>query len=702
MSGWQRRARGALAIFMVAFGVIVYFAIRERPSTAPPRPAAPPDPKAVAVSTRASVLHFRGSREDTQVESERQVGYQDGSMKLEVVKVTIRERLGRSFTITAREALVGKDRSEVEATGDVVLSASDGLIVRTGRATYADQEGVLRAPGRVEFTKGTLAGSSNGATYDRPRDLLLMHEEARITGAAGDAGGAALEIASRAAEIARRDRYMRFEGSPRMVRGDRVVEAQSALARLQPEADRLERVELHGGARITSTAAGAGGLRGMSADDITLSYAEDGQALTHALLSGGSAIELGTTDGQEGRRLSAAWIELAFAPDGATVTSLAARDTVVLEIPPQGGAPARRIRSVRLESAGGPQGLTEARFIDAVEFSEAAGGGKAARIARARTLDVATRPGLGAFDEARFRGDVTIEDGELKASAQEARYALARGVIDLIPVAGQRARPRVTDRRSAIEADTIAITLEGRRLVADGDVRSELVPGEAGAEGERGKTPGLLRGKQPASVTARHLEYAGAKGTAVYTGAVRLWQADTTIQAETVQIDEQTGNLAARGAVRSNVVVEQVDAKTNARQAVPTLGTAEELDYEEKTRRVIYRRKAHVRGPQGDLTGDRIELFLAAAGSALERVEAYEGVTLRVDARSATGARLTYFAADERYVMHGSPVKIVEECRETTGKILTFFKSTDTIVVDGNEERTHTKAGVNCSGPPAR
>jgi hypothetical protein len=45
-------------------------------------------------------------------------------------------------------------------------------------------------------------------------------------------------------------------------------------------------------------------------------------------------------------------------------------------------------------------------------------------------------------------------------------------------------------------------------------------------------------------------------------------------------------------------------------------------------------------------------------------------------------------------------VRIVEECRETQGRTLTFFKSTDRIVVDGNEEsRTQTKGGAKCGEP---
>jgi hypothetical protein len=56
---------------------------------------------------------------------------------------------------------------------------------------------------------------------------------------------------------------------------------------------------------------------------------------------------------------------------------------------------------------------------------------------------------------------------------------------------------------------------------------------------------------------------------------------------------------------------------------------------------------------------------------------------------------MVYTTSDEKYVIVGTPVKIVDECeRETTGRTLTFIKSTDNIVVDGNRQtRTQTKGG---------
>ena len=75
-------------------------------------------------------------------------------------------------------------------------------------------------------------------------------------------------------------------------------------------------------------------------------------------------------------------------------------------------------------------------------------------------------------------------------------------------------------------------------------------------------------------------------------------------------------------------------------------------------------------------------------------------MTLRGDGRKTTGQRLTFFGVDQRYLVTGAPVSIVDECgRETTGRTLTFFRATDRIVVDGNEQaRTQTTGKSNCPG----
>jgi lipopolysaccharide export system protein LptA len=105
-------------------------------------------------------------------------------------------------------------------------------------------------------------------------------------------------------------------------------------------------------------------------------------------------------------------------------------------------------------------------------------------------------------------------------------------------------------------------------------------------------------------------------------------------------------------------------------------------------------------GPDGDMTASRIELYLKPSGDELERAEAYDNLTLREQNRETKGSKMIYTTANETYVITGTPVKIVDQCkRETIGRTLTFNKGTDSVVVDGNSQiRTQTKGGNgNCS-----
>jgi lipopolysaccharide export system protein LptA len=136
------------------------------------------------------------------------------------------------------------------------------------------------------------------------------------------------------------------------------------------------------------------------------------------------------------------------------------------------------------------------------------------------------------------------------------------------------------------------------------------------------------------------------------------------------------------------------------KQSTHSIATARDLNYEEATRRLTYTGDAHLSGSEGDMTAARIELYLKPSGDELDRAEAYDAVTLREQNRKTTGSRMTYIAAEEKYVVTGSPVVIVDECgRETVGRTLTFLKATDTVLVDGNAQiRTQTTGGGKCPG----
>jgi lipopolysaccharide transport protein LptA len=306
--------------------------------------------------------------------------------------------------------------------------------------------------------------------------------------------------------------------------------------------------------------------------------------------------------------------------------------------------------------------------------------------------------------------------------------------------------PQVQDERITVVATNIDLTFDGPKMLANGDVQSVMKPSKDGpaAQGAKGaaglpaaaptgakagaqgagtgtgapkgapaakggapqanpkaqagkpdkpapKTPGMLKDDQPAYVTANALNYDGDADKAIYTGSSRLWQGDTAVSADTITIDEKTGDLFASRNVRSTQVMQQADEQSKDPKKVPTIATAEDMHYEDALHRNTYTINAHMIGQTGDLRAAKIELYLAEDGGTLERAEAYDQVNLKTDIRTSTGDRLTYFAADDRYFMRGKPVTVIENCKQSTGKTCTFWRTTDRIIMDG-EDRSRTLA----------
>lgn len=716
MIGWQRTVRYVLAAFAILFAAGVYLAIREPGPQAPAADAGRTDLEAIAESVGGTAWLAKALRKDLEVSYGRMLVYGDGRLRfVDGLEVKLPDRSGRDFRLTARQGEGREDQTAMNVEGDVRLEASDGLVVNAERAAYDSAEDIVRVPDAVRFSRNRMRGSSRGATYDRTRDVLWMLADAAIDVEPAPDGTGQMALRAGAAGFARRDRYLRLEAHTTIDQGAQRAEADNAMAYLQPGQDLLTMVELRGNSQVRLEATGPGQLEAMSAQDINLHYREDGRTLERVTLASAASIQFAGEHGQAGRRLAASWMDITLEADG-TPLIVAARDQVELSLPAEATTPARRIRAVSLEATGEPgRGLTNARFLDQVEFVEAKparnGVQGGSRRVRSRSLDAAVKPGFASLDAANFGGGVRLSDGEIEAGAPDAAYDVAKGTMRL--VAGPAgAGAQVTDSRATIEARVIDITLEGQSLVAETDVRSLLKASSretAGAGGPR--RPGMLKDDQPVNVTAAHLAYDSASGRATYTGDARLWQGETAVQGATIVLDDRKGNLTASGGVRSSWRLLDTDPKTQVSAMKTTVATGADLVYEDELRRATYTTDARMNGPEGDLRAQTIELYLAPDGDRLERLEAYTDVTLHTEHRESTGARLSYFAADDRYVMATAPgapeVRILEqlpqECRETLGKTLTFHRATDTIAVDGSDERrTQTTSGGKCPEPRIR
>jgi LPS export ABC transporter protein LptC len=760
---WQRILRSALGLFALAFAIWVGVSIRERKSA--PGSAVPgrTDKDAVVESTKGQTYRHKGAAQDVRIDYEKLYTYQSGRSRFVGARISVTGRAGRDFEIQAKEAEISENQSQIDLRGAVVITTSDGLKVETETATYTESDGVTRAPGPVRFSRARMTGSSVGASYDRQRDVLWMLDQAHITVAPDDKGAGGADVTAGAAGYAKRDRYIRFERGVKMRRGPQLITADGAVVTLEAAADVVEQIELRGSAQVAGVGQGANGLESMRSRDMNLGMADDGQTLQQATLVGEAVVRVAGGANAPAQQLASQAVDVEIAADGQSVQGLSAQDDVQLDLPAASpGAPTRRIRSRSLDADGEPgvPGLRSARFAGDVEFREAAPAAKdkpaVERIVRAPALETKLQSGLGTIDRATFTDGVSVKDGTRTAEGPTMIYDVAQGTIALSSPAGATGFVHVSDERVNIEAGSLEWTLDGTRMVAQTNVKSVLKPGAGPAGSKAVKRPSMLTADQPINVTAATMTYNQQTGHAEYTGDAQLWQGATSIRAKTITLDEATGNLTAKDAVRSVMRIEtkntakpDATAAATAAAAPPraagpgaapatpaspapasstqsgaavkgkpsvlasdTIATASELVYDDAERRARYTGTARMVGERGDLRSDRIELYFDESGRGVSRLEGFDNVRFSLKARPGgsprwgNGGRLTYFADEERYVLSGTRAIVVErldaqQCRETQGRTLTFFSSNDSAVVDSdNNSRTLTQTGTSCQEPP--
>lgn len=703
MLKWQKTARVVTALVALACVVLVAATLRKRTPPLVQAPLTPTDPKAVLESAGGVSIRLNRDKEEVRLKYENLLTYQDGSTKMLNVTVTT-ERAGRTFVMRGDEGQVGERETTIELAGNIRVTANDGLVVTTDRATYLQAEGITRAPNHVEFSRGRMQGSGVGFNYDKNQDILTILDQAVVRVAPDAKGLGTMNVTSGALEFRRNERLIRFDRSMKGTREREILEADTATAHLTPDEEYLEALELRGQSKITVSEAAAGGLQAMTGRDIDLKYAPEGGAIQHALVNGGAIIQLAGESTHPGRQIGAETIDISVGADGTTPTALTARETVKVDLPGEESGVSRTITARTLESAGDEQqGLKTARFSDSVQFTERGPG--VARTVRSGVLDVTLEPGFASIEDARFSRAVRFVDGDLTATAAAARYVLESGTLELTGKEPGSPTPHVVNDQITVDALVLNLTLAGPIVKAEGSVKSVLQPKKSAAgratnqkrDREEVRVPAMLKEDQPVNVTADALDYDGDAARAVYTGNALLWQAETSIKGSSLTIDSRKGDMTAMGPVLTVAVLNQ-NGKDGKKERVRTRGSASEFAYEDADRRATYKGEAHLNGPQGDLTGERIELLLKPSGDELDRVEGYDAVKLRADTQTTTGRRLTYFGDEGRYLMDGTPVKIVDDCgRETTGRTLTFFRSTDRIVIDGTI-RTQTKGKSTCQG----
>jgi lipopolysaccharide export system protein LptA len=231
-----------------------------------------------------------------------------------------------------------------------------------------------------------------------------------------------------------------------------------------------------------------------------------------------------------------------------------------------------------------------------------------------------------------------------------------------------------------------------------------------------------------------------------YLGHARLWQGDSVLEANQIEIWRDEKKLQATGKVVANfpqaspaaqpfpkpVPVSSTSANSNAPSG-PTLWQirAPLLTYWGDTGKAHLETGVTADSQQGSMQSRTLDVFLTAAqtkgasasvstssaaarpsqaraaaapasagsppeGRQLDRALALGGVTVRQGDRRGTSEQAEYTASDGKFVLSGGQPTIIDASSDTTtGHSLTFFVANDTILIDSQEgSRTLTKHRV--------
>jgi len=342
---------------------------------------------------------------------------------------------------------------------------------------------------------------------------------------------------------------------------------------------------------------------------------------------------------------------------------------------------------------------------------------------------VATFAAKGGWETLDETGNAHFEQADRRASAAHARIIRA---TDMVTLDGS---PVVSDATSRTTAGgQVAINQKTGALRAGGGVTSTFLSSPNGSSE-------IDLGRGPAHITSESLEGSTNSGHAIYTGRARLWQDQSLLNANRIELWREEKKLKADGNV---VAVFPQAASQNAPTPGPALrsnkkpqnsGTPSQPEnappkpvvWDIRAPTLTYWSdlgKGHLEGgvtansEQGELISKSLDVFLSPApsgatgpgtassksggaaestgGRQLTRALALGDVSVRQGDRRGQAEQGEYTAADGKFVLSGGhPTLMDADSDTTTGHSLTFFVSNDTILIGSQEgSRTLTKHRV--------
>ncbi|MFZ0820357.1 MAG: LptA/OstA family protein [Candidatus Acidiferrales bacterium] len=356
------------------------------------------------------------------------------------------------------------------------------------------------------------------------------------------------------------------------------------------------------------------------------------------------------------------------------------------------------------------------------------------------------------FDQS---GTVRLRQADRSGQASRAHFNRATDVVTLSGPA------EATDATSHTTADSMTFDQRTGEIRAEGNVLSTYTSSAAGSAqgsaqgspqgnsrvsastaGNSGGTsgggspvasssgmgPSLTLGSGPTHIKSDHLAGNSTAGRAVYTGHARMWQGDSIMEADEIELNRPTRQLDARGNVKavfqsapsnpangapgapsarpaSNSSPVSQSSSSSAADAKPALWNVRtaKLTYYDAESRAHLDDNFTAESQGSSIAGQNCDIYFVppaqrapGASGGIDHAIARGHVVVHQDERHGQAERADYSAAAGKFVLSGGkPILFDGDGNSVAGRQLTFFKADDTILVESEEGvRTLTRHRV--------
>ena len=764
------RWSAALALLLAAVTVGVY--LRHGIVARVQRGKAPPAP-ATNVERQSAGLAFskvEGDRKIFTVEASKSTEFrnQDASL-LEEVRITIfGKQSDRHDVIRTQSCRYTKLSGSIACAGSVQIdlqsaaaadaakqkSSTDKIPpaghVETHNVTFNQASGTARTSERVTFAFPAGSGEAVGLEYNSQEGTLNLLHDVKMnlvqTGGPKGTSNQQVHVTGASLDFSRDTRVLHLLGPAHAqtqtaqldageialnLNDDYQVQKMFATAGARREKPRASSAGAPGTMKVTANILtawfdSAGGLKKLDAfgnvEGSRNSGTEDDQftaanasvdlwpAVTQPKqvnLSGKVVLQTAARDGQS-RRLEAEKVRMDFTrgdddhpsqPEHAE--TLSAGTVEWLDASTGKASPARtRLQADKLALDFAAGSATQLAATGNVRTERAIPGG----VTQTATANrgVAQLLAGGGWSQINLADDVKFQDRDRNAQAD---HAVAVRSTQTMTLTGRAAVRDAT-------TETHAATIEFNQLTGDihaGGVRSTTFSA-------KGATPQLAA--VPANITADQLQANAQSGRALYSGHARLWQGDSVLESDSIELFQKTRELHALGNVRAvfpqaagrEPPAATVSAKP-AKKANLWHLAAKTLTYLDGENRAHLEGKVVVQSDVERMRSGLLDLYftrgkpgaapgkgtnIPAGAQQIDRAVGTGGVVVEEQTRRASAERAEYTAADGKFVMSGGNPTLFDGSQGTTkGRQLTFFLADDTIIVDSEKgSRTLTKHQV--------